>query len=248
MDTITDIDAPTPRDAPQMTMGGAGLVQLLAWLSPSFPVGAFSYSHGIEYAVENGRVTDRVSLCDWIAALVTFGSARVDAALFLAAHEAVTARDDALFEWALVHGDAMRATREFGVETAGQGVAFLDAVARAWPHPELDRLKSVADRLERPVVYPVAVGVATAVHGHSKQDALTGYLHAFAANLVSAGVRLIPLGQSDGLQVLAGLEPVLLDAVDAALVRPREDIGAATVLSDWVSASHETQYTRLFRS
>jgi urease accessory protein len=98
------------------------------------------------------------------------------------------------------------------------------------------------------VVYPAAVGAAAAVHGLGRRDALSGYLHAFAANLVSAGVRLVPLGQSDGLQVIAGLEPVLLGAVAVALARSRDDLGSATVLSDWASASHETQYTRLFRS
>lgn len=249
MDTITDIEAATPRAlGADQPLGELGLVQLLAWLSPSFPVGAFSYSHGIEYAVETGRVTDRKTLQDWIAALVSFGSGRVDAALFLAAHEAMAEQDDALLEWVLERGDALRATREFGVETEGQGTAFLAAVARAWPHPELDRVTAFAGSLGRPVVYPAAVGAAAAVHGLSRRDALSGYLHAFAANLVSAGVRLVPLGQSDGLQVIAGLEPVLLGAVAVALARSRDDLGSATVLSDWASASHETQYTRLFRS
>lgn len=249
MDTITDIEATSPRAAASdKPIGGPGLVQLLAWLSPSFPVGAFSYSHGIEYAVETGRVTDRKTLQQWIGALLTFGTARVDAGLFLASYEAMSEQDDELLEWVLSYGDALRATREFGVETEGQGTAFLNAVARTWPDPELDRLKALVQRLGRPAVYPVAVGAAAAVHDLGRRDALSGYLHAFAANLVSAGVRLIPLGQSDGLLVIAGLEPVILDAVAAALERPREDLGSATVLSDWASASHETQYTRLFRS
>ncbi len=226
----------------------AGLLRLLAWLSPSFPVGAFSYSHGLEYAVESAIVTDAETLQEWVGAIVETGSGRVDAALFLATHRAVSNRDGELAEWALEHGDAMRATREFGVEAEGQGRAFLEAVSKSWPAPGLGWLAERAEEKSRPVVYPVAVGAAAAAHDLPARDALVAYLHAFAANLVSAGVRLIPLGQSDGLRVLAGLEPLILRAAAAALERPREDIGAATVMADWASASHETQYTRLFRS
>ena len=239
MDTVTAIEP---------GVGEAGLLRLMTWLSPSFPVGAFSYSHGVEYAVETGLVTDAASLQGWIGTIVTRGSGRVDAALFLAAHDAVWRRDEALAAWALEYGDALRATREFGVEAEGQGRAFMQAVTKSWPADGMSWLADCSARLGRPVVYPVAVGAAAGSHGLPVRDTLVAYLHAFAANLVSAGVRLVPLGQSDGLRVLAGLELVILGAADAALERPREDIGAATVMADWASASHETQYTRLFRS
>lgn len=243
MDTITAIEP-----APAAEVDESHLLRLMAWLSPSFPVGAFSYSHGLEYAVEVGRVTDRKTLRDWTAAVLLHGSGRVDAALFRASHEAVAEGDADLIHWALERGDAMRATRELGVESEGQGRAFLDAVTGPWPAPALDWLREAAARLERPIVYPVAVGVAAAAHDVPLRPALTAYLHAFAANLVSAGLRLVPLGQSDGQQVIAQLEPVILNASEASLTRRREDIGSATVLADWTSASHETQYTRLFRS
>lgn len=239
MDTVTAIEP---------GVGDAGLLRLLTWLSPSFPVGAFSYSHGVEYAVETGLVRDAESLLEWIGTIVAAGSGRVDAALFLAAHDAVNQRDETLMTWALEYGDALRATREFGVEAEGQGRAFVEAVVKSWPAAGLSWMADHARRLERPIVYPVAVGTAAGAHGLPVRDALVGYLHAFAANLVSAGVRLVPLGQSDGLRVLAGLESLILDAATAALETPREDIGAATVMADWASASHETQYTRLFRS
>ena len=98
------------------------------------------------------------------------------------------------------------------------------------------------------MVYPVAVGAATAAQNIPLKPALAAYLHALAANLVSAGIRLIPLGQSDGQQAMADLEPIVLDAVEQALECDREDIGQATLVVDWASACHETQYTRLFRS
>ncbi len=243
MDMITAIEP-----APAAEADESHLLRLMAWLSPSFPVGAFSYSHGLEYAVEVARVTDRESLRDWTAAVLLHGSGRVDSALFRASHEAVTDGDPELIDWALERGDAMRATRELGVESEGQGRAFVDAVSGPWPAPALDWLRDAAACLERPIVYPVAVGVAAAAHDIPLYPALSAYLHAFAANLVSAGLRLVPLGQSDGQQVISELEPMIQQASAAALTRSRVDIGSATVLADWTSASHETQYTRLFRS
>jgi len=243
MDTLTTIDpseSGTSRDQ--------DLLRLLAWLSPAFPVGAFSYSHGLEYAVEDGRVTNRETLLDWTSAILTQGSGRVDAIVFRASYEAVCTRDEPLLVWALEHGDAMRATRELGVEAAGQGRAFLDMVSGPWPSPAYDWLRSIAAATDRPVVYPVAVAVAAAAHEMPEPSALIAYLHAFGANLVSAGVRLIPLGQSDGLWCTARLEAVVQRAVAAAMVAAREDIGSGTVMADWASARHETQYTRLFRS
>lgn len=243
MDTITAIEPTPAAEADE-----SHLLRLMAWLSPSFPVGAFSYSHGLEYAVEDGRVTDRETLRDWTTAVLLHGSGRVDAALFRASHEAVTDENTDLIDWALERGDAMRATRELGVESEGQGRAFVEAVSGPWPAPALDRLRDAAARLERPIVYPVAVGVAAAAHDIPLRPALIAYLHAFAANLVSAGLRLVPLGQSDGQRVISELEQVIQNATGVALTRRREDIGSATVLADWASASHETQYTRLFRS
>ena len=231
-----------------ISVGDAQLVRLMNWLSPSFPVGAYSYSHGIEYAVETGLIRDRDTLRDWIAEVIEAGTGRVDAALHRAAHEAVQSRDEALFVWALERGDAMRATRELGEETENQGRAFLAAVARPWPAAGLDWACKQAEAQQRPMVYPVAVGAATAAQDIPLKPALAAYLHALAANLVSAGIRLIPLGQSDGQQALADLEPVILQAAERALEQGREDIGQAALMVDWASARHETQYTRLFRS
>jgi urease accessory protein len=243
MDTITDIEPALVSDS-----GDTNLLRLMAWLSPSFPVGAFSYSHGLEYAVEAGRVTDREALLDWSSEILCRGSGRVDAALFRASYDATTTRDEDLIGWALERGDTMRSTRELGVEAEGQGRAFMDAVISPWPSPAFDWLRAQAALLARPVVYPIAVGVAAAAHNIPIRMALTAYLHAFAANLVSAGLRLVPLGQSDGQRAISELEPIIQRAVATAMVRPHADIGSSSLLVDWASASHETQYTRLFRS
>ncbi len=243
MDTITNINV-----GPDAGLSTEALLQLLTWLSPSFPVGAYSYSHGIEYAVEANLVTDRESLQRWIAGVVTLGAGRIDAELFRTAHEAVTTRDESLMIWALERGDALRSTAELGRESEGQGQAFMLAVAGPWSADGLDWLHIAASAQQRPVVYPIAVGGAAAAHAIPVAPALTAYLHALTANLVSAGVRLIPLGQSDGQRAIAWLVPTIRQATQAALARTREDIGAAALMVDWTSAKHETQYTRLFRS
>lgn len=264
----------------------------MTWLSPAFPVGSFSYSHGIEYAVEAGLVGDADTLCAWIGDVMRFGAGRNDAILLGCAWRAEIAHDDARLAEVLAWADAFRGTAELALESAAQGRAFLAAVRAAWPHPRLaarashpqppslraegevihfreartapgsgsphppararddEREERPLDegRKSRPPVYPVAVGVACAVAGIGEATARLAFLHAFAANLVSAGVRLIPLGQSDGLRVLAALEPVVREVADEAAGLDLADLGTAAWMADWCSARHETQYTRLFRS
>ncbi|HYB11079.1 MAG TPA: urease accessory protein UreF [Alphaproteobacteria bacterium] len=224
-------------------MDRAGLYRLMTWLSPAYPTGAFSYSHGIEYAVEAGLVADRASLAAWIAHIIEEGTGRVDAMLFRAAYLAAddSARLDEIAELAA----ALRATSETALESAQQGASFLAVTRHAWPNKRLDAVH--ARHRGRGVALPVAVAIVCV--GTVELDiALSAYLHAMAANLVSAGVRLIPLGQSDGQSVLAALEDIVDRATTDALSSRFEEIGSAAPMVDWTSMRHETQYTRLFRS
>jgi len=222
------------------------LLRLMAWLSPAFPVGGFSYSHGLEWAVEQRLVTDLASLTTWVITVLADGAGRSDAALLLEAHRAVddSQRLDGVVEWA----DAMRGSRELALEASAQGTAFLSTVAAVWPDPWLDEWKARLRALGRAPAYPVAVAVAAARVGIKEDETLAAYLQAFAAALVSAAVRLVPLGQTDGQRAMAALEPVVLAAVQVALVRPFADLGGAAPMVDLCSMKHETQYTRLFRS
>ncbi len=223
----------------------SSLLRLMAWLSPAFPVGAFSYSHGLEYAVEAGLVGDLAATVDWVKTLLLHGSGRIDADLFLAAYAAET--EEAL-DRVVDLAEAWRGSQELALESAAQGTAFVIAVAAAWPDPWWDRWRARLKAMERSPAYAVAVAVAARRAGIAAPDALAAFLHAFAANLVSAAVRLVPLGQSDGQRAVAALEAVVLEVVAAARTRPPEDRGAATPMLDWCSMNHETQYTRLFRS
>jgi urease accessory protein len=223
----------------------AALYRLMTWLSPAYPVGAFSYSGGLEWAVEAGDVKDVGSLRDWLDAVLAMGSLWADAVLFANAHRAITAGDDGLLRRTAELAAAMVTSKERLLETTAQGRAFVEASCNAWPCAAFDRLASLWDGA---VAYPVAVAVTAAGHGIPLAPALNAYVTAAMANLVSAGVRLIPLGQSDGQRVIAALAPAVAAAAERASTVALDDIGTCAVRADLASMRHETQYTRLFRS
>lgn len=221
------------------------LYRLMAWLSPAFPVGAFSYSSGIEWAVEAGDIKDAGTLKAWLTVILTQGGGFCDAVLFTQAHRAIETGDGNALHNIAELAAAFAPSKERHLETTGQGNAFIEATRAAWSCDALDRLKSIWDG---PVAYPVAVAVAAAGHGIGCEPALAAYLQALAANWVSAGVRLIPLGQTDGQRVLAALEPAVAATAQRALTIKLDDMGSSAFRADLASARHETQYTRLFRS
>lgn len=207
------------------------LLRLLAWLSPSFPTGAYAYSHGLEWAVECGDIADESTLSDWLNDLLAHGSGRNDAILLRHAHRG---GDPAQLSELAV---ATAASRERRAEMLDLGSAFV-AAAAAWHPPDLP---------ER-VAYPIAVGALAARHGIDEDLTTAAYLQAFATNLISAAVRLVPLGQSAGLRVLAGLEQVILHTASETRAATLDDIGGCAFRADLAAMHHETQYTRLFRS
>jgi len=219
------------------------LARLLTWLSPAFPVGGFSYSHGLEWLVEAGHIADAPRLGDWIEDVLRHGAGRTDAIFLAEAWRAVAAADAARLTEIADFAAAFATTAERRLETLAQGAAFLTAVAAAWPHQVLGELNDASG-----IAYPVAVGASAAAHGLPLPAAAQAFTQAFAASLVSAGVRLIPLGQSDGLRLLARLEGVIAEVAAAAVRLRLEDAGGAAILVEIASMRHETQYTRLFRS
>jgi urease accessory protein len=257
---------PAPRMAMSMTAeasANAGLYRLLAWASPSFPIGAFSYSHGLEAAAAGGGVSDRASLQSWIAAVVTQGSGRIDADILTEAYRAAEAGDAVALDAANHRALAFRATAELALEAAQQGEAFLNTCRAAWPDAFLEewatphriRVERQGEGLdpnaiasERRICHSAVFGAVAARAGIALEDGLIGYLQNFAANLVSAGLRLGIIGQTDGQRILAALEPAIAHAASSALTRDTADFGAASFAADLASMAHETQYMRLFRS
>jgi urease accessory protein len=217
----------------------------MAWLSPAYPVGAFSYSSGLEWAVEAGDVKDADALAAWLAVVIAEGGGFCDAVLFAHAHSAAAAFDDEALRSVAELAAAFAPSKERHLETSAQGGAFLEVTRAAWPCAALDRLMQA---WPGPYAYPIAVATAAAGHRIAIEPALSAYLHAIAANLVSAGVRFIPLGQTDGQRVIASLEPLIEAAARRALVTSLDDMGSAAFRADLASQHHEAQYTRLFRT
>jgi urease accessory protein len=193
-------------------------------------VGAFTYSHGFEAAIAVGAIRDAETLEAWIEDTLEHGAGRTDAILL--AHACREPVDEGIADLAR----ALAPSAERLVETEAQGTAFAATTAAAWG-PAMP-----------PAPYPVAVGRAAGHHGLGAEETAALFLHAFAANLVSAGIRLIPLGQTEGQQVLARLASLIRRIAAEAAVAPLDAVGSACVLGDIAAMTHETQNVRLFRS
>ena len=216
----------------------ASLQRLLTWLSPAFPIGAFAWSQGLETAIADGRVKVAADLKDWIGGSLAHGGLKTDAIILAHAHRAA-ADAPQLLELADL-GFALTAASERHLETSLTGEAFAVA-ARAWP-------SDVFARLPQPCPYPVAVGAITGAQGIGLGDTLIGYLTASVHAQVSVAVRLVPLGQTAGLQVMAGLEPAIAALADTAAKATLDDIGGIVYAADIAQMRHETIGIRVFRS
>lgn len=212
------------------TIMSEALLKLHAWLSPGYPVGAFSYSHGLERAIADGAVTTGGELEVWVEDCLQRGAGRSDAILL--SHAWRAPEDDAVDALAR----ALSPSAERLLEAEAQGAAFSQVTGAAW------------GKAQAPASYPVAVGRAAALHGVGLNETLTVFLQAYAANLISAAVRLVPLGQTEGQTVLANLSLVISDLVGEAATEPLDEIGSCTIAADIASMRHETQEVRLFRS
>jgi urease accessory protein len=223
----------------------AALYRLMTWLSPSFPVGSFSYSSGIEWAVEAGDIVDAASLRDWLAAMLADGPGFCDGVFLAQAHRAAASGDQAALRDIAGLAAAFVPSRERQLESSAQGRAFIDIARSAWNCDGLDRMIAACDGA---IVYPVAVSIVSAAHVIALAPTTHAFFHALTSNWISAGARLVPLGQTDSQRVLAALEPVVAATCARALAATLDDLGSATFRADLASMRHETQYTRLFRS
>jgi urease accessory protein len=228
------------------------LYRLLAWSSPGYPTGAFSYSHGLEWAVETGDVKNLQGLLDYVTAVLSRGGGWVDAVLFFhawrCASEAAAPTNPTDLDTITQLAAAFRGSSETALESRQQGGAFLDVTRKAWPHPTLEAFATRQAQTATPVAHCIAVAVACAAHEIPLAPALHAYIHAVAANLVSAGARLIPLGQTQAQIAIARLAPVITDIAECAQTTSLDDLGTAAPAIEICSLRHETQYTRLFRS
>lgn len=206
------------------------VLTLTQLLSPSFPVGAFAYSHGLEKAIEARRIADAQSLQNWLSDLMIHGGARSDAVLLAAAFAALdVAEVDA-------EARAFASSAERLRETDLQGAAFCNTVHEVW---DLDISG---------LTYPVAVGHTAALLGLDVELTLSMYLQAFVGNLTAAAMRLVPLGQLDGQRVQLALKPACEALAAECASATLDDLASNAWMSDICAMQHETQYARVFRT
>ncbi|WP_294614391.1 urease accessory protein UreF [Roseovarius sp.] len=209
------------------------VLTLAQWLSPAYPTGAFAYSHGIEMAVQEGSVTTAAGLQGWLADVLAHGSGRNDCVLLRAAH-ACDSVDEVLAVDAAAQAFAGAAERLR--ETRLQGHAF----AKTTAHIRGDDLPDLCA--------PVAVGYAAGRAALPVNLTAAMYLQAFVGNLVSAAVRLVPLGQTEGQAVLAALTPLCHEIAEETADTPLDALQSTAFLSDIAAMKHETLEPRIFRS
>lgn len=227
-------------------MESDALYRLMTWLSPSYPVGAFCHSSGLEWAVEARWVSDRDSTRSWVETWLEHGSGWNDAVLFVHAHRAAVLQSRDRLKTVSALAAAAHPSAERRLEQLSQGAAFRRIAIESGAAPNFFFAP------DGEVAYPVAVAVMAAGHGIGLKPALTAFLHGAAGNLVSAAQRLVPLGQKDAQIIVEGLRPAVLAAAERAAALddgdPFEALGGASLLADLASILHETQYTRLFRT
>jgi len=224
------------------------LLRLQSWLSPAFPTGSYSYSHALEWAVEAGYVFDRKTLVDWLEAGLCYGSGRNEAIFFSEAWRCTIGDDRAkLFEIAELAA-AFRSTAELALESSQQAASCLATLRQVWRDCVLDWLSEILSSNRVQPALAVVLGARSASEHIPLSLALSAFMQSYVANLVTAGVRLIPLGQTDGQLAIAELEGAVLAATAEATRATIDDLGSVGFMVDLASMAHETQYTRLFRS
>ncbi|MGA7324720.1 MAG: urease accessory UreF family protein [Rhodomicrobium sp.] len=220
---------------------------LQTWFSPSFPIGSFAYSQGLESSVHAGLVKNADELQTWICDLFQFGSISNDLIISACAWKATAACDWAQLNAVTEFAAAFQPSAERYFESITQGRCFLEAISAAWPSPNL---ATALDHLgnEPSIAYAPAAGLASAAHGLRLIPTLEAFALAFVANQISAGIRLGVLGHSAGQKIIAALLPLIADAAATASIATLDEIGTASFSADLASLEHETLYTRLFRT
>lgn len=215
-----------------------GLLRLMAWLSPAFPIGGFAWSGGLERAVADGLVANAQDLRGWLSSLLCHGALWNDAVLM--SHAWRQAESEKALADVAALGLGLAGSAERFSETLSLGKAFI-AAASAWPHPVFERLPS-------DVPFPVAVGAVSAGHDVPCAQALAAFLHAAVSQAVSAGIRLSVSGQAEGVAIISGLEALIDEISTRASSAKLDDLGGSTVQAEISCLRHETQHSRLFRS
>ena len=232
------------------TLSAHSLLQLMWLASPALPIGGFSYSEGLEAAIDAGRVHDETGAADWLVHQLHLTQSRSDIAVIAQAIPAWRAGDavrvQSLNDWVI----ETRETSELRLQTEQMGRSLADWLrnqhtAAAGRSAQIRQLAALSG--QRPS-YPIAFALATAFTGAVAQQALLAYAFGWAENMVQAAIKAVPLGQSAGQRILARLADAIPPAADHAIGLMDSERQAFSPMLAILSAQHEVQYSRLFRS
>ncbi|MEA5565993.1 urease accessory protein UreF [Anabaena sp. UHCC 0399] len=226
-----------------ITLTDSHLLHLLQLASSALPVGAYSYSEGIETLVEHGTITNKDTLKHWLEAELRYGAIRLETAVIVRVHEAVTTGDLEKLRYWNLWLSAARETQELRNSSWQMGRSLMQLLAKIQP-----QVLDLANAVGNPCNYAIAFGIAAAHWQIHPQAALLAYLHSWATNLMTAGVKLIPLGQTAGQEILLNLQPLITSATLEIMALEDDDLSCCSWGLSLASMQHETQYTRLFRS
>ena len=215
---------------PMYTPTDSKLITVMQWLSPAFPIGGFAYSHGLEWAINKGYVSNREELQKWISDLLEYGSLKNDAILIKLVLKGSDPKE--INEIAI----ALCPANERLSETQLQGGAFCKIMREVWSL-EIDDL-----------TLPIALALAAKNESIDQNLVVPAYLHSFCSNLISVAMRLIPIGQTDGQKTLRELSPLISDSVRAVAKSDKDDLGSACFLSDVSAMQHEYLQPRVFKT
>lgn len=221
------------------------IYKLQTWFSPSYPVGAYTYSHGLENAFETEHISNVTEAVDWISDIISQGNGMADAVFLAEAYKAASLNDDAKLIKIAEYATAFCGTTELRLESESQGAAFLEIIQNAETNSELWKLNSM---WQGPYPYAVVVGAAGGAAAIELDLLITAFLHGFVSNMSSALVRIVPFGQTDGQRIISALAPIVAQTAKLALNTAYQELITSTMMVDLTSMQHETQYTRLFRS
>ncbi|MDB9374697.1 urease accessory protein UreF [Nodularia sphaerocarpa] len=226
-----------------ITLTDANFLYILQLASPGLPVGAYSYSEGLEMLVEKGIISDQDSLKHWLEAELHYGAVQLDAAVMVRSAQSAAMGDiSALSHWNMWLS-AARETQELRASSWQMGRSLTQLLGKLQPE-----IMPLVNAVGNPCNYAIAFGIAVAHWQINIQAALLGYLHSWASNLITSGVKLIPLGQTAGQELLLELQPLISTAVGKILALEDDELSCCSWGLSLASMQHETQYTRLFRS
>jgi urease accessory protein len=218
---------------------------VLTWFSPSYPIGSYAYSHGLEYAVEEGLVKDPQTLLGWIRDLLFFGTGYNDSIIINSIYDSVANDNCVEFDYISQIANAIKPTKEIALESYQQGVSFKNILMDVYSN---SNLTFYLNRLADCITYPSVVGVAGGIFEVEKKLLLHSYLHAFTSNILSAALRIMPIGQTEIQKIIFQMKGNVEEMTNKSLGLSLSDLGSSVFISDWASSKHQNQYTRLFRS